>query len=193
MQIALTRGAAAHLPVAPDLPGSRSSVLEPTAPFRIWFQQKHLILKGPAEKPAFIPVVHPPSISATGLTPAANSSPVYLRRPRLTTYRCSLPGLTGFAASRRAGPGYQRHLPRTVPAAPRPRAGIRPRYSGLRVQGTASSPPSTTNGHRTTFPVALVKPACDHRKTDVKQSGAYLRPTGDTERPPWPAAVPRHS
>lgn len=102
--------------------------------------------------------MHPLSIRTTGLPPVADSGPVGLRRPRLTVYRCSLPGLTGFTASRRAGPGHQRHLPGAVPTAPGPRAGIRSRYSGLRVQGTASSPSSTTEGHPTTACLARVKP-----------------------------------
>jgi hypothetical protein len=89
-------------------------------------------------------VVHPLSIRPHRLTLTANSNPVCPRRPKLTTYRCSLPGLTGFMAPRRAGPGPQRRLSRAVPAEPRPRAGVQPRYSGLRVQGTASSPSSTT-------------------------------------------------
>ena len=100
--------------------------------------------------------VHPLSIWSTGLSSVASSDPVYLRHPRLTVYRCSLPGLTGFAASRRAGPSHQRRFPRTVSAVPRPRAGIRPRYSGLRVQGTASSPSSTTASHPITAPNGYV-------------------------------------
>ena len=87
--------------------------------------------------------VHLLSISPVGLLPTANSNQVDLRHPKLTTYRCFLPDLTGFVAFRCAGPGYQRYLSRAVPAVPRPRAGIQPRYSGLRVQGTASSPSST--------------------------------------------------
>ena len=78
----------------------------------------------------------------------------------ITTYRCSLPGLTGFMASRRAGPDHHHHLPEAVPRVPGPRAGIRPRYSGLRVQGTASSPPSTTVGHRITSARGPVKEMC---------------------------------
>ena len=111
--------------------------------------------------------VHPLSIWSTGLSPVASSNPVYLRHPRLTVYRCSLPGLTGFAASRRAGPSYQRRFPRTVPAVPRPRAGIRPRCSGLRVQGTASSPSSTTASHPTTAPNGCVKMIGPRRTTAV--------------------------
>src|SRR5690606_24721528 len=65
------------------------------------------------------------------------------RRPGASTYRCSLPGLTGVADSCRAGPDRQRHLPGPDPEGIWPRAGIQPRYSGLRVQGAATSPPST--------------------------------------------------
>jgi len=150
-------GAAAHLPDGALVRGPWRSAPSPPAPFRIWSQQMHLFMKGAAVKPAFCPVVHPLSIWSAGLPPTANSGPVYLRRPRLTAYRCSLPGLTVFAASRPAGPGHQRHLSETVPAAPRPRAGIRPRYSGLRVQGTAGSPSSTTGGHPITRPPVPVK------------------------------------
>ena len=62
---------------------------------------------------------------------------------QVSIYRCFLPDLTGFIALRRVGPG-----PQPTPAQPVPytdlEAGIQPRYSGLRVQGTAGSPPSTT-------------------------------------------------
>jgi hypothetical protein len=44
---------------------------------------------------------------------------------------------------RRTGPGLQHHLPGANPENARPGAGIKPRYSGLRVQGTATSPSST--------------------------------------------------
>ena len=50
-----------------------------------------------------------------GLVLAASSDSVYLRHPKLTAYRCSLPGLTGFAAPRRAGPGHQRYFPGQSP------------------------------------------------------------------------------
>jgi len=122
-------------------------------------RHNHLFYVGPARTgPAtFGSVVHPLSIRSVGLPLTAGSNPDCLRRPRLTTYRCSLPGLTGFAASRRAGPGDQRHFSGAVPTAPRPRAGIRPRYSGLRVQGTASSPSSTTASHAITAAEGLVK------------------------------------
>jgi len=72
--------------------------------------------------------VHLLSISPVGLLPTASSNQVDLRHPKLTTYRCFLPDLTGFVALRCAGPGYQHYLSRAVPAVPRPRAGIRPRY-----------------------------------------------------------------
>ena len=47
-----------------------------------------------------------------------NSSPVTLRHPRATAYRCFLPDLTGFTASRRAGPDLQRFPTRTVLTTP---------------------------------------------------------------------------
>ncbi len=43
---------------------------------------------------------------------------------------------------RRTGPGLQHHLPGADPKNAQPGAGIQPRYSGLRVQGTAISPSS---------------------------------------------------
>ena len=137
----------------------------PQAPSRDWFQQIHLRSKKSCSSSPFNPVVHPLSIRTSGLTSVASSNPVDLRRPRLTTYRCSLPGLTEFAASRRAGPDYQHYFPGTVPAAPRPRAGVQPRYSGLRVQGTASSPSSTTAGHGSTRGLRGVKAHLRAEKT----------------------------
>ena len=149
--------AAVHLPSAtpaaglPSLDGASRCALPHLVPANAPLSERAW------EEPAVFTVVHPLSIRSAGLSLAANSDPVNLRRPGLTTYRCSLPGLTGFTASRRAGPGHQHCLPRTVPAAPRPRAGIRPRYSGLRVQGTASSPSSTTVGHVITITSGPVK------------------------------------
>ena len=74
---------------------------------------------------------------------AAGSSQETIRHTGDTTYRCFLPDLTEFVARplRRA----QLSAPLTMdkPQKTRPRAGIQPRYSGLRVQGTASSPSST--------------------------------------------------
>ena len=102
-------------------------------------------------------VVHPLSILRCRLTLTTSSNPVCLRHPKLTTYRCSLPGLTGFVAPRRAGPGPQRRSSVAVPAEPRPQAGVRPRYSGLRVQGTASSPSSTTANYPITAAHCAVK------------------------------------
>jgi hypothetical protein len=69
--------------------------------------------------------------------------------PRHTTgsaYRCFLPDLAGFTDGRCTGPDLQRRL-----AAPALKGGAsggpRPRYSGLRVQGTATSPSSTAILH----------------------------------------------
>ena len=89
-------------------------------------------------------VVHPLSIGRAGLLRLASSGQAPLRHPGVTTYRCFLPDLTGFVGSCRAGPSLHRRLAFAVPTRHQPRGGIRPRYSGLRVQGTASSPSSTT-------------------------------------------------
>ncbi len=45
-----------------------------------------------------------------GLPPFACSDQVFLRHPKVSTYRCFLPDLTGFAVLRRAGPGLQRRV-----------------------------------------------------------------------------------
>ena len=44
---------------------------------------------------------------------SASSGQASLRHPRVTAYRCFLPDLTGFTASRRARPSHQRRLPRS--------------------------------------------------------------------------------
>jgi hypothetical protein len=79
-----------------------------------------------------------------GLPWSACSDQAPLRRPGVATYRCFLPDLTGFVGSRRAGPNLHCRSAMLVSIRPQPQRGIRPRYSGLRVQGTASSPSSTT-------------------------------------------------
>src|ERR1017187_3891624 len=58
-------------------------------------------------------------------------------------YRCCLATLAGFASNHCIGPGLRRRPAVCSPTSP-PRRGIRPSYSGLLVQGTANSPPSTT-------------------------------------------------
>ena len=58
-------------------------------------------------------------------------------------YRCCLPTLAGFAGNHCIGPGLRRRPAVCSPTSP-PRRGIRPSYSGLLVQGTATSPSSTT-------------------------------------------------
>jgi hypothetical protein len=89
-------------------------------------------------------VVHPVSTRIPWLARAANSSQAPLRHPESTPYRCFLPDLAGFEGFCRAGPSLQRRLSETVPRNYGPQKGIQSRYSGLRVQGTASSPFSTT-------------------------------------------------
>src|ERR1022692_4578456 len=58
-------------------------------------------------------------------------------------YRCCLPTLAGFASNHCIGPNLRRRPAVCSPTSP-PRRGIQPSCSGLLVQGTANSPPSTT-------------------------------------------------
>ena len=74
----------------------------------------------------------------------AESSQVVPRHTGESTYRCFLPDLAGFGShllrgSRLSAPAAS---PRPLPS-PCLKPGIRPRISGFRVQGTASSPSST--------------------------------------------------
>ena len=72
------------------------------------------------------------------------SSPADPRHTGGSAYRCFLPDLAGFADVRCVGPDLLHRL--TAPALNRAASGEhRPRYSGLRVQGTATSPSSTVN------------------------------------------------
>jgi len=88
--------------------------------------------------------VHPPLIRTLAFSPTGSSSQEPLRHPESATYRCFLPDLTGFIALCCTGPSLRHCLAEPVPEVKRPRMGIQPRFSGFRVQGTASSPPSTT-------------------------------------------------
>src|SRR3990170_7433011 len=89
-------------------------------------------------------VVHPLSIRAPQACPGSQlrlglpAAPEAYYLPLLP----SGPDGVRSASPRRAGSSTP--LARTVPTAPGPRVGVQPRYSGLRVQGTASSPSSTT-------------------------------------------------
>ena len=76
---------------------------------------------------------------------SSGSSQVAPRHPKAVAYRCFLPDLTGFTDLRCVGPDFQRRAISWEAEARRPRPGIQPRCSGLRVQGTASSPPSTAS------------------------------------------------
>ena len=76
-----------------------------------------------------------------------------------TAERCFLPDLTRFAGSQCAEPDRQRCVREPRPRKTRPSGGVRPRYSGLRVQGTASSPPSATGPGDGTRSVAVPGPA----------------------------------
>ena len=75
---------------------------------------------------------------------ADSSSRATPRHTTVTAYCCSVPRLTRFTGYRCARPDYQHHMP---PPAIRKRHlnwGISLRCSGLRIQGTAASPVSTT-------------------------------------------------
>src|SRR4030065_604836 len=92
-------------------------------------------------------VVHPLSIRAPRACPDSQlqlglpAAPEAYYLPLLP----SGPDGVRSASPRRAGSSTP--LSRAVPTAPAPRAGVQPRYSGLRVQGTASAPSSTTAGY----------------------------------------------
>ena len=65
------------------------------------------------------------------------------------TYGCFLPDLTRFMALRRAGPDRQHRLTRAVPRTAALGQGFNPAVADCGLQGTASSPSSTTSGNRT--------------------------------------------
>ena len=78
-----------------------------------------------------------------GVTQAASSSQATPRHRPQTGYRCSLSGLAGFTGAALRGTQPSSPLTWVRPQATAPRAGVRPGYGGLPVQGTASPPPST--------------------------------------------------
>jgi hypothetical protein len=93
--------------------------------------------------------VHRLSISAFQLTPVSRLRPGNLAAPG-EDYLPLLPsGPDGIHSSppRKTRPSTP--LDRSSPGKQKPRTGIQPRYSGSRVQGTASSPSSTTHSHTT--------------------------------------------
>lgn len=74
---------------------------------------------------------------------AVSSSQASSRHTPMTAYRCSVPRLTRFTGRYCARPGCQHHLHAPAVQIKRLNRGIHPRYSGLRIQGTATSPVST--------------------------------------------------
>ena len=100
-------------------------------------------------------VVHPLSIRPFGLTALASSGPVALRHPKLTTYRCFLPDLTGFIALRRVGPGPQRCSAQPVP-----------RYTNLERE---FSPAIAACGYRAPLAPRLARPPVSYH--DGSRSG----------------------
>ncbi|MUV37991.1 hypothetical protein JNUCC1_01799 [Lentibacillus sp. JNUCC-1] len=91
-------------------------------------------------------VCRAPTVDATALcvTQLRGSVQALPRHTEETTYCCFLPDLTGFMGFCCAGPERQHHSTGAGHKAAAPQVGIQPCYSGLQVQGTATSPPSTT-------------------------------------------------
>src|SRR4249919_903203 len=109
-------------------------------------------------------VVHPPSIRPFGLAALASSGPVALRHPKLTTYRCFLPDLTGFVALRRVGPGPQRCSAQPVP-----------RYTNL---GREFSPAIAACGYRAPLAPRLARPQGSYHATVARQDGEFAMEFG---------------
>src|SRR5690554_6603769 len=82
-----------------------------------------------------------------GGTPVGNSGQADLGHIGTSAYRCFLPDLTGFTEANCPGPDRQRPLPEPDPTAECLNAGIQSCYSGLQVQGTATSPSSTAKNN----------------------------------------------
>ena len=80
----------------------------------------------------------------TGI-PAADSEQITLRHTGKSSYCCFRQDLTRFVATYCTGSIPQHHLPTPYITQHDPRPGIQPRYSGLRVQGTANCPLSTAS------------------------------------------------
>jgi len=121
-------------------------------------------------------VVHPLLTLPSGLSLSGSSDQESLWHPDAATYRCFLPDLTGFVVFCRTGPGPQRHPTEPVPQGYKPQVGIQPRFSGFRVQGTASSPPSTTQAHGKPARCRLsMQSQCKEQIVHVPVSGTYNR------------------
>ena len=79
------------------------------------------------------------------VTQVVSSSQATPRHTRVSAYRCFLPDLTGFTDSCCVGPNCQHHLLGSSLTNTSLIVSIQPCCSGLQVEGTANSPPSTTN------------------------------------------------
>ena len=118
--------------------------------------------------------------TSPALTRTPGSDQVVPRHPRETVYRCFLPDLTGFTGPSCAGPGRQRRGVRSGPDGAPPRWGIRPRWSGFRVQGTAIAPSSATE---------IILPALQAPQAHSRCRQLPLPPTGTS--PSSPSGVAR--
>src|SRR5699024_7514668 len=114
------------------------------------------------------PIVDRASLSVNQVHGSAQASP---RHTRMSTYCCFLPDLTGFMGSCCAGPGRQHQSLEADLKDGQPRMGIRPRYSGLRVQGTATSPLSTA-----IIIILTITAKCNHnREVDTIYRQFYIK------------------
>lgn len=81
---------------------------------------------------------------STSVILAVTSNQAFLRHTKVPAYRCFLPNLTGFTGFRCVRPGFHWYLQKADLTKNKPATGVQPCYSGLQVQGTATSPLSTT-------------------------------------------------
>src|SRR3990172_4774610 len=134
-------------------------------------------------------VVHPLSISAPRACPDSRlrlglpAAPEAYYLPLLP----SGPDGVRSASPRRAGSSTP--LFRAVPTTPEPRAGIQPRYSGLRVQGTASSPSSTTAVILSRVRAPLSSQIWQRKYGDVAELLSSSLTADGALRPIWPLSA----
>ena len=114
--------------------------------------------------------MHPPSTRRPGRYHGSWLRSGWPRHTGEPAYRCFLPDLAGFTGSHCEGPGLRHHLPWADSTTTSLGAGIRPRYSGLRVQGTARSPSSTTETYW-----AMYALRCCSAPADLCRPGAIWR------------------
>jgi len=100
-------------------------------------------------------VVHPPSRPPSAPYPASQLRPGAPASPERHHLGLLPPGPDPVRGCSPRGTQPSTPLSRADTPSMAPRGGIRPRYGGLRVQGTASSPPSTTKREVYIYPAFL--------------------------------------